>query len=84
MSKYRDELDIEYEEFRDNSSYKIVSIIVANWTNTFIRVEFSISINPYKSKSMKDFPLQFYGLFDRTTAEFKRFGFAHPTVIVNK
>ena len=80
-SKYRDK-DIDYEEFRDNSSYGSSSVNVFEFDNNTVRADFLLVIVPYLSDNKRRlFPLSVSAIFDKDSCEFVRFEYSPPEVI---
>ena len=79
--KYRDK-DIDYEEFRDNSSFGSSSVNVYDFDDNTVRADFLLVIVPYLSDNKRRlFPLSVGAIFDKDTCEFVRFEYSPPDVI---
>ena len=73
-SRYRDQ-DIDYEEFRDNSSYTISSINISEFDKDSARADYIISVDNYKS-TKKNLILSISALFDKSSGKFVKFEYS--------
>ena len=78
--KYRNK-DIEYEVYRINCNYRVISVNVTNNDENTVRVDYMFSIEPYLSNNKKLFSMSVSAIFDKDSCEFVRFEYSPPEVI---